>query len=379
MTQGRGVRGLVLVFAALVLVPAAVWGMDPATKAKNVAHLLSARAAAPAPATVAAVPNKGGPDDFGYTYVDSTAPNGPAFQWVDISQTGTALPWSDQDGAPNYMDDGQSDPVDIGFPFTFYGTPYTQLVVQTNGTLDFVGDHKRYYSTECLPLTDGYYGNLEDFIAPYWNDLVIYPGNVYVQTMGQPGSRRFVVMFDKVVYYEDWYYEDVTGTISFEVILNEADNSILVQYLSDGSQDTYFGDYDTYTTVGIQHDTDVALSYSCEEVAVTDGLAIEFVPPTVFLDDAGSSQVCLSKKTGAFQWSVLTGSGAPATFAGTLNVYNGGTMFWSPPGASQYVYIYNDPNNHTAWGYLYDYGTYTYSSLYDSNTLDDPVQCTLFD
>ena len=348
--------------------------MDPATKAKNVAHLLSARAAAPAPATVTAVPNKGGPDDFGYTYVDSTAPNGPAFQWVDISQTGTALPWSDQDGAPNYMDDGQSDPVDIGFPFTFYGTPYTQLVVQTNGTLDFV-------ATTPGPTVPNASAHRRLLRQPrgFHRPLLERPGDLSRERLradhgptGQPPLRGHV---RQGLYYEDWYYEDVTGTISFEVILNEADNSILVQYLSDGSQDTYFGDYGTYTTVGIQHDTDVALSYSCEEVAVTDGLAIEFVPPTVFLDDAGSSQVCLSKKTGAFQWSVLTGSGAPSNLCGTLNVYNGGTMFWSQPGAAQYVYIYNDPNNHTAWGYLYDYGTYTYSSLYDSNTLDDPVQC----
>ena len=90
-----------------------------------------------------------------------------------------------------------------------------------------------------------------------------------------------------------------------------------------------------------------------------------------FHDDGNMSALCVDTTTGAFQWSVAGGQ----TYTGTLNVYNGGTMFWSQPGASQYVYLYYDPNNHMAWGYLYDYGTYVYSSLYDSNTLNNPPGC----
>jgi len=94
-----------------------------------------------------------------------------------------------------------------------------------------------------------------------------------------------------------------------------------------------------------------------------------------FLDDAGASEACANSHTGRFQWAVLSGPYTGTTFNGALNVYNGGTMFWSQAGASQYVYIYYDPNNHTAWGYLYDYTTGLYSSLFDSNTLNDPATC----
>ncbi len=90
-----------------------------------------------------------------------------------------------------------------------------------------------------------------------------------------------------------------------------------------------------------------------------------------FHDDGNTSALCVDGTTGAFQWATPGGK----TFTGTLNVYNGGTMFWSRPGASQYVYLYYDPNGHTAWGYLYDYTTGLYSSLYDSNTLNDPPGC----
>ena len=91
-----------------------------------------------------------------------------------------------------------------------------------------------------------------------------------------------------------------------------------------------------------------------------------------FHDDGNTSALCVDNTTGSFLWSVAGGQ----TFTGTLSVYNGGTMFWSQPGASQYVYLYYDPNNHAAWGYLYDYSTYVYSSLFDSNTLDDPPGCS---
>jgi len=94
-----------------------------------------------------------------------------------------------------------------------------------------------------------------------------------------------------------------------------------------------------------------------------------------FFDDGGSAAACADATTGTFEWTVLSGPYAGMTFTGSLMVYNGGVMFWSQPGAPQYVYLYYDPNSHTAWGYLYDYTTYVYTSLYDSNTLDDPPGC----
>ena len=94
-----------------------------------------------------------------------------------------------------------------------------------------------------------------------------------------------------------------------------------------------------------------------------------------FFDDGGTSSVCLDSTTGAFQWTVLSGQNTGKVYTGSLTVYNGGTMFWSQPGASQYVYVYYDPNGHMAWGYLYDYTTGLYTSLYDSNTLNNPAGC----
>ena len=146
----------------------------------------------------------------------------------------------------------------------------------------------------------------------------------------------------------------------------------------------YYSDYKTYgASLGEFSGQFVRLRFEqtdnqfYQQLGVDD---VKILPPDLsFMDDSGASQVCLNSTYGAFQWTILSGPNAGRFFPGTLSVYNGGTMFWSQPGASVYVYVYYDPNGHTAWGYLYDYTTGTYVSLFDSNTLDDPQGCQLAD
>ena len=97
---------------------------------------------------------------------------------------------------------------------------------------------------------------------------------------------------------------------------------------------------------------------------------------TNFYDDMGNTVMCVNKVTGDFKWTILAGPYTGMTFTGILNVYNGGTMFWSRPGSLQYVYLYYDPNGKMAWGYVYDYTTYVYTSLFDTNTTNNPPLCT---
>jgi len=139
---------------------------------------------------------------------------------------------------------------------------------------------------------------------------------------------------------------------------------------------TYFVDLSAYAGQTIRLRFVETDNYSFNQLGVDDVRV--FVPLSLY-DDYGASQVCINPNNGWFQWTALSGPYAGQVFTGTLAVYNGGTMFWSQPGASQYVYVYYDPNGHTAWGYLYDYTTGTYVSLFDSNTLDDPPGCQLAD
>ena len=378
MKKGRGTRCLIMALASAILMPAAVWaesqvsvgrGLTPEQMLRE-AQLKEQVQPAAAQAGISAVSapvilSSGGPDAFGYTYIDSTEPGGPTFNWVDISGTGTPI----LAGA----DDEYAYPVPIGFPFTFYGSPFTQAAVGSNGHVYFQ-DTYLGLSNVCIP-GDADYGVTDNIIAAYWDDLVISPGSIYYQTLGSPGSRRFVVMFSQVRFYG--YTPEIP--LSFEVILNEADNSILLQYLNASTGSSGSHDNGGSATVGIQQNVSAGLQYSCNTPSLSGGLAILFsTGPSyslIFEDDATDTQVCIDPGTGAFRWSFTFMNEIVVSYEGILNAYNGGTMFWSQPGAEQYVYVYYDPNNHMAWGYLYDYTTYVYSSIFDTNTLDNSATC----
>ncbi|MBD3169045.1 MAG: hypothetical protein GF307_06150, partial [candidate division Zixibacteria bacterium] len=72
----------------------------------------------------------GGPDAFGYTWIDSDEPGGPLFNWIDISEIGTPVSFSD-------LDDGNSQELPIGFDFEYYGNTFNGINLCTNGWASF--------------------------------------------------------------------------------------------------------------------------------------------------------------------------------------------------------------------------------------------------
>jgi len=73
-------------------------------------------------------------DEFGYYWLDSNNPDGPAFDWVDITDIGELIefpPWS--------LDDGNSGWLDFSFDFSFYGNDYNRIKACTNGWASFMG------------------------------------------------------------------------------------------------------------------------------------------------------------------------------------------------------------------------------------------------
>ncbi|MDD4050449.1 MAG: trypsin-like peptidase domain-containing protein [candidate division Zixibacteria bacterium] len=159
--------------------------------------------------------NAGGPDQFGYFWVDSDDPDGPVFEWADISATGT-------DVIGGLTDDSYTGPIAIGFDFPYYGTNYNQLYIGSNGIIGFDTTMMKSRSKTHLPTAT----TPNNILAWLWDDLnpadtVNVNAHVYVYS----DADRCVIEF--LDYPE--YRGDLGDVVTAEVILDN-DGAITYQY-----------------------------------------------------------------------------------------------------------------------------------------------------
>jgi hypothetical protein len=210
----------------------------------------------------------GGPDAGGYTFIDSSEPGGPVFNWIDISGTGTNLNLGDDQQV--FINPGAT------FSIEFYGTVYStpSVLVSSNGLIYFGPTSQSDGDNICIP---GSF-DVDRFVAPYWDDLYPVLGtakNVYAQANFGPGSdNQLIIQWDSVE-----TFPDPNESISAQVIFFESTGQILMQYLDPGSNP---GAIDGISaTVGIQENGTTGLQYSCDESNLQANLAILFIPPSV--------------------------------------------------------------------------------------------------
>lgn len=115
-------------------------------------------------------------------------------------------------------DDVVTGAITLPFTFTFFGTPYTQLIISSNGFVSFdLAAPSGCCSGQVLPNTT----TPNNLIAATWED--IYPpggGTVSYQTIGTAPNRIFVVAWDNVPHY-------ISGNpVSIQLQLYETSNDI---------------------------------------------------------------------------------------------------------------------------------------------------------
>jgi hypothetical protein len=193
-----------------------------------------------------------GPDGYGYSCADIT--RGYVAGMTDVG---------------NHCDDCATT-VTLPFPFTFYGTSYSQVSVSSNGTLQFVTSNPSYSNTG-LPNA-----NFNQAIFPYWDDLRTDGAGhgVFVKTEGTSPNQRFVI---------EWranYYGSQDEAF-FEVQLEESTNDIYIVYGPTR-------DNGATATTGIQQASGTTdfLQYSLNQAVLTNGETVRYgvldtVPPTV--------------------------------------------------------------------------------------------------
>lgn len=215
----------------------------------------------------------GGPDGFGYNYIDSNEANGfePTYLFIDACASGTSL---------GLADDGTVT-VPIGFTFAFYGVPYTNVLIDNNGNLS-MGADPGGFSNDCpMPST------LENdpMLYLFWDDMDSDTGDVCYeyhavcpQTDGiGTGTGECLV----IEWFDRPHFSNI-GAVTFEAILYEG-GDIIFQYADLDFGDAAF-DYGASATVGIEDDLAGAgffLEYSCNAVNLQDNLAILFTTGTV--------------------------------------------------------------------------------------------------
>ncbi|HPM38458.1 MAG TPA: C25 family cysteine peptidase [candidate division Zixibacteria bacterium] len=153
----------------------------------------------------------GGPDTYGYSWIDSDDPGGPAFSWVDISGVGTAVALGD---------DAMSGALDLGFAFPYYDSSYSAVYIGSNGILTFGSGSTARVNTG-LP-TAAVPNNL---LALWWDDLnPSNGGQIYYYQDASLG--RFIVSFVDI---RNYLYPSGTGSLNFQAIL-WANGKITLQY-----------------------------------------------------------------------------------------------------------------------------------------------------
>ncbi len=188
----------------------------------------------------------GGPDAFGYFWIDSDSPDGPAVAWVDITGVGTLV---------NLNDDDSTGVIPIGFDFPFYQGTYNALQIGSNGIITF-GKGSKAYSNAGIPNA----ALPNNFLALFWDDLDPEQyGDIYYYY--DAANERFIVSFVNVAFH---YSTAGTGSVNAQAIITP-DGGIVYQYgvMSSGS------DVLTSSTIGI------------ENAAGNDGLQVVYNAPYI--------------------------------------------------------------------------------------------------
>lgn len=233
-------------------------------------------------------PLGGGPDAYGYIWLDSDDDAIP-YNWVDTTSS-----WTEITGL---QDDDVKGPFSIGFDFPYYWYTVNQFWVGSNGYIAFQpGLLAQPFDTLPFPTPPN------DLLAVLMADLLyggLSPATAYYYTNG---IDSFVVSWLDVPTWDPIDPNGV-GSHDFQVILTRSDSTITYQY---GPQSGALSNNES--AIGIENVTgQVGLTYFADGSPpgriYHDSLAIQFIPPdttTFAASDVGIFHAMNDKSGGIF-------------------------------------------------------------------------------
>lgn len=153
----------------------------------------------------------------------------------------TAIPFQPFSGSLTPVttsDDMYSFPITLPFSFDFYGTTYNQVLISTNGYMDFRLEHGGGFSpwsysgsipNTGFPVLNSIFGVYEDLYNTTGTGTLLYG------TYGVAPYRKFVVYFDNQPHFSC----QTLAVSSFQIILSETTNVIDIQLIQRQSCTTW--------------------------------------------------------------------------------------------------------------------------------------------
>lgn len=204
----------------------------------------------------------GGPDAYGYVWVDSDEPDGPPYQEAPF------------DGAPQQASPAGAwlSPPDqpIGFDFPFYGVSYDTVQISEDGWVSFLTQTDSYPQSSPIPNASRPPGA---FVAPLWQDL-----NVDTVQWGPIlGGDGF-----KVTWSGERLCFTAAGPVDFSVSLLR-NGRIRFHWTTVGST----GPDNACTVIGIEDETEtrgielLRWGFPHPQLALRDSYTVDFIPPSL--------------------------------------------------------------------------------------------------
>ena len=244
----------------------------------------------------------GGPDLYGNVWRDSNDPNGPTYNWVEISNAPGTVEVS------GLADDNVVGPFFLPSPFQYYWYTVDKIWIGSNGYIAF-GNTQFSHPFPVIPTPN----TSNNFIAPLMTDLNFVntgtgagnPANCYYWV--SPNEDSVVVTFDSVPFWQNGT-PAYTGENTFQIILSYIDSTITFQYMTQSGASVSTLDY---VTVGIENNSgNDGLQWN-HDVYAPSLYAIKFYPPTSttqLINDASTSSIDNPTTGAVFLSKNLSGS-----------------------------------------------------------------------
>ncbi|PKK88690.1 MAG: hypothetical protein CVV64_17765 [Candidatus Wallbacteria bacterium HGW-Wallbacteria-1] len=211
--------------------------------------------------TLKPIGKKIGDDNFGYIgYVDD-------YQWIEISQTGLKV----EQTAWNNFD---TQLFNLTFGFNYYGNEYNTLYLNpAQGFITFNLPIDEYINANKIPSVNAL-NNFISFFCGRFLDVT----EVYSQTIGEPENRTFIIQCERSASR----YLKSDDLMKFQILLNESDSSIKIQYHTlHATHDEFImiESFNYYSNIGIENaDGSDGILYSFGTRRLLEKRALTFAP-----------------------------------------------------------------------------------------------------